>query len=329
MRLLDRIICQTPTARLTARDTHGALHPLPSACDHALELRQTTLRLVLSDDLVTAASTLAFAEGERLRSCLDLVRVPAERLWIEWNDRARVDLRETNRSNGLEDPHFERRRGGLLLRAAPDGLSAMIRTFWADSDAAAPRVAAVCTELDLTASHGAPPPLAAAFDGAAIRVADPEDEAIDALFDCLRFRFDTAWCSYYRANTPGPLRPAVLQANLSAVARDAPMVMGIFLLLNARDATRARCIERGKLNRARLRRGEPALLDHVEVDLQLQRLYAPDYLTTNTAGRNAPRLHHVRGHIVRRARTVFWRTPHLRGKAAFGRTGSRTVRLSL
>jgi hypothetical protein len=329
MRLLDRIICQTPTARLSMKDSHGASYALPSAFDHALELRQTTLRLVLSDDLVTAASTLAFAEGERLRSCLDLVRVPAERLWVEWNDRARVDLRATNRNNGLADPHLERRRGGLLLRAAPDGLRALIHTFWADSDAAAPRVAAVCTELDLTASHAAPPPLAAAFDGGAIRVADPDDEAIDELYDCLRFRFDTAWCHYYRATTPDSLRPTVLQANLAAVARDAPMVMGIFLLLNARDATRTRTIERGKLNRARLRRGEPALLDHIEVDLQLQRVHAPDHVSSNTTGRNAPRLHHVRGHIVRRARTVFWRTPHLRGNAAFGRTGSRTVRLSL
>ena len=46
------------------------------------------------------------------------------------------------------------------------------------------------------------------------------------------------------------------------------------------------------------------------------------------AGRRSPRLHHVRGHLVRRDSQVFWRLPHLRGNASRGVVRSRTVCLS-
>jgi hypothetical protein len=44
--------------------------------------------------------------------------------------------------------------------------------------------------------------------------------------------------------------------------------------------------------------------------------------------RHPPRLHHVRGHIVRREDRIFWRKPHLRGDASQGQVRSRTVCLS-
>ena len=46
------------------------------------------------------------------------------------------------------------------------------------------------------------------------------------------------------------------------------------------------------------------------------------------SGRHSPRLHHVRGHLVRREQRVFWRVPHLRGSASRGAVRSRTVCLS-
>jgi hypothetical protein len=45
-------------------------------------------------------------------------------------------------------------------------------------------------------------------------------------------------------------------------------------------------------------------------------------------GRQSPRLHHVRGHLVRRDHRVFWRIPHLRGSGFRGAVRSRTVCLS-
>jgi hypothetical protein len=39
-------------------------------------------------------------------------------------------------------------------------------------------------------------------------------------------------------------------------------------------------------------------------------------------------LHHVRGHLVRRDSTVFWRSPHLRGSGRLGQVRTRTIEIS-
>jgi hypothetical protein len=120
----------------------------------------------------------------------------------------------------------------------------------------------------------------------------------------------------------------VLVRNLEACAFDPPMLFAFLLMLSARNALPQRPIAIDKLNRARQRAGKLALLEHVDVS-------APLYSSSNSclAGlrdveRRGPRLHHVRGHIVRRGAAVFWRVPHLRGSARLGQIRTRTVELS-
>jgi hypothetical protein len=59
---------------------------LPTALRFTEVVRACPLRLVLADELVRCATQLAFAEGNRLSACLDLIRVPAQCLWVEWAD---------------------------------------------------------------------------------------------------------------------------------------------------------------------------------------------------------------------------------------------------
>jgi hypothetical protein len=42
-------------------------------------------------------------------------------------------------------------------------------------------------------------------------------------------------------------------------------------------------------------------------------------------GRRGRRLHHVRGHLMRRGNKIFWRIPHLRGTSRAGTIRTRTV----
>jgi hypothetical protein len=55
----------------------------------------------------------------------------------------------------------------------------------------------------------------------------------------------------------------------------------------------------------------------------------PEYIeqqrTDQHGTRRRPRLHRVRGHLVRRGSSLFWRVPHLRGSARAGSVKSRTV----
>lgn len=44
------------------------------------------------DDLTRACAELAFSDGDQLVGCLDLIRIPAPRLWIEWNDAVHQEV---------------------------------------------------------------------------------------------------------------------------------------------------------------------------------------------------------------------------------------------
>ena len=100
-------------------------------------------------------------------------------------------------------------------------------------------------------------------------------------------------------------------------------------LLWVDGATRPVPVQRDQLNRKRMERNRPPLLDHIEVHATL-----PAHSSGSNADeggvitRRPPRLHQVRGHLVRRDNSVFWRTPHLRGSERQGVVRSRTVCLS-
>jgi hypothetical protein len=85
-----------------------------------------------------------------------------------------------------------------------------------------------------------------------------------------------------------------------------------------------------RLNQARLKAGRAPLLEHTEVSAPL----LPEYRASGGRGgpehvRRGPRLHHVRGHLVRRGSQLFWRVPHLRGSAHAGVVRTRTVTWTL
>jgi hypothetical protein len=186
------------------------------------------------------------------------------------------------------------------------------------------------THLDLDRGWPASSLQVPVFAGGLIGINASDEPGVADLFECLRFRFDDGWSAYYRHH---PLnaeqRHDVMCASLAAVARDMPMILAFSLLLGARSALATHPVERSRLNRHRSAQDKPPLLDHVEVTCPLID-QAPTYSDTKPLGeiRRAPRLHHVRGHLVRRGYRVFWRTAHVRGRSSFGRVRSRTVTLS-
>jgi hypothetical protein len=81
MRLLD-LIAQSSPSQSGVPPTRS----LPGPHHFAQVIQACPLRLVVGDDLIRCSTALAYAEGDRLSGCLDLVRVPSERLWVEWAD---------------------------------------------------------------------------------------------------------------------------------------------------------------------------------------------------------------------------------------------------
>jgi hypothetical protein len=323
LRLLD-LVAQSTSAAPTLPEGWA----FPGAHHFADAVRTCPLRLVLADDLTQCTTQLAYAEGERLSGCLDLIHVPSQRLWLEWPEATRQStLREIpawagNSCSGV-------RRTGVLITADPAGRAGTLRTFWS-TQAENVYSAALLTEFDLDRAMRPALDVDAAFGGAAFGVVMPVEAALDELLSHVCFRLDPAWTNYYRAaDLTKDQQLLVLREVLGTMAFDMPMILALFLLFAAKDGLRRRPADLERLNHARLRSGKHALLEHIEVRAPVAVGYECPASPVATANRRrGPRLHHVRGHIARRGDKVFWRLPHLRGNARLGVVRSRTVQLS-
>ncbi len=328
VRLLDHIA--QSTTPLIVRQNSGAEWRLPGVSDFARPLTQCPLRYVLSDDLVRTCIALAYSDGDELSGCLDLLRLPAERVWIEWDEAARHAelMRCLPQCPRLDAPPAS--RAGVLICAQPQCRSGTLRTFWlTGSEPREPVLAAVETLFDL---NGAAPTAAPAelLTGGCVGVSDPASEQVDGLLRCARFRLDGAWQRYYDQVANGPqLRSQVIEHSLAAVAFDVPMLLALFLLMSLRDDLVRLPVNPERLNSKRLRLGRPPLLEHLQLSAPVFSSALARCAESSGTLRRAPRFHHVRGHIVRRRDTVYWRAPHWRGHMRLGSVRSRTVELHL
>jgi hypothetical protein len=332
MRLLDLIAqCREPLI-LVPRD-HTEPITVSGPRDFAQQIVECPLRFVIADDLTRASAELAFADGDRLADCLDLLRIPASSLWVEWNDAIHRQVICECGTVVQQDPDALGRRVGLLLQATPGGRSGTARTFWSVCNEAGEREAQISpveTYIDLDDRFSPTVDASRMLCGDYASVTDCRDAGVADLLQRVRFRFDPRWLKYYGvAARDADARADVVNKSLAAVAHDIPLLLAFFLLLNAKGATRPLPIQRGVLNRKRLARDRAPLLDHIEVYASLPGHEAAENPTEGGFGsRHSPRLHHVRGHLVRREDRVFWRMPHLRGNAFQGVVRSRTVCLS-
>jgi hypothetical protein len=331
MRLLDHLAhCRAPLFRLSRRDAPQRLE-LAGPSRFAAQVAACPLRYVLNDDLARASAELAFADGARLVECLDLLRIPASHMWIEWHDEVHKRVIRATQSACEFDAAATGRKVGVLLRASADGLSAVARTFWAD--AAGERHADVTlspleTHVNLRGEFAGSMDMKDVLSGGFLDATHGGNPATAALLDHVKFRFEESWAGYYREAAGDPaFKRRLMSESIASIAWDAPFLIAFLLLLNAKDATRLAPVSRAALNRKRLANGRAPLLDHIEVNACLDAISTSD-TPGDPGGRQSPRLHHVRGHLVRREQRIFWRVPHLRGSAVRGAVRSRTVCLS-
>ncbi|HEX3397620.1 MAG TPA: hypothetical protein VHS76_13030 [Steroidobacteraceae bacterium] len=332
MRLLD-LVAQSRDPFILLPQTHGAKPMIVSgAGDFAPKIKQCPLRFVIGDDLTRASAELAFADGDRLASCLDLLRIPAPLLWVEWSDAVHQQVLCESGVWQHADPYAVGRTVGALLQSTPQGRSATVRTFWsvetADGGFEA-QLSPLESLIDLDDRFEPTKDLDGMLRGECASVTHHGDMGVSDLLERVRFRFDEKWLRYYdAASLDAVARQSLARASLAAVAQDMPVLLAFFLLLNANGATRRRPVVRAIVNRKRRERHRPPLLDHIEVRAFLPEFAAATEDGITDASRRSPRLHHVRGHLVRREDRVFWRTSHLRGNALQGVVRSRTVCLS-
>ena len=328
MRLLDHIA--QSTAPFVVQQQGGEVWRLSGANDFARRVSLCPLRYVLCDDLVRTCTALACSEGDELSGCLDLLHLPAETVWVEWDEGARRTALARALPNCRDASTPEVLRAGALISARPAGRSGSLRTFWLTrGEPPEALLAPIETLLDLDggALISSPERL---LDGEVVGVRDPHNTQADDLLQCAGFRLDSLWCRYYRSEPMDAATQAhVIQRSLAAVAFDVPMLLALFLLMAIRAQLVQRPVQPLHLNAKRARLGKAPLLEHVEVSAPVF-AEAPRWCGEPAGGsRRAPRLHHVRGHIVRRRNAVYWRGPHWRGHVRLGSVRTRTVQLQL
>ena len=303
----------------------GRVSALNNTADCAGLIAGCPLRYVLSDDLTRLCADLAYSKGAGMVACADLLHVPAETLWMEWcNAPWSSALQQYGFPLIPAGPQWVGRRGAWI-RATPDGRRGLVRTFWSATSA---DVLASCVEayFDFDAVTGAEPEPLDGHSGLAGRVCDPKRAPDDILGRCFRFRYEQSWSEYYgSAGLSREVALALWRHALGTIAADIPMLVTFFLLLATRSGLPQRRQTVEQLNRRRLHGGKAPLLEHIEVTAPLLPEYRDSRAVVPAAGRRGPRLHHVRGHLVRRGSQIFWRVPHLRGSARSGVVRSRTV----
>lgn len=328
MRLLDHVAqC---TAPFVVRQQDGATWRLAGASDFAVPVARCPLRYVLADDLLSTCIELAYSEGDELAGCLDLLHIPAEQLWIEWNETARrEELRHAlPHCQPTGDPNVL--RAGTLITADPGGRSGRLRTFWMTrNNPYEPQLAAVETLIDL--DHGVTRTAAAALlDGATVALRDSRCDQVDDLLQHAGFRLDPTWQRYYHTFVDtAETREQVIHQSLAGVAFDVPILLALFLLLSIRTSLVQKPVDPMRLNAKRMRLGKRPLLEHIEVSCPLFGDASLRHKDNASGLRRGPRFHHVRGHLVRRRNIVYWRGPHWRGHVRLGSVRSRTVELRL
>ena len=211
MRLLDRVAhCRAPLLLALNRSPAVPIEVTgPSV--YASRVAECPLRFVLGDDVTRASAELAFADGARLAGCLDLLRMPAPQMWVEWNDEVHQRVIYETRSVADYDTAAPGRRVGVLLQASADGYSAQARTFWVDAAADEPSEVTLSpleTHIDLRGEFVEAADIPTILSGGLAAVEYRANAAINSLLDHVRFRFDDRWAAYFRAAAPTPKRNA-------------------------------------------------------------------------------------------------------------------------
>jgi hypothetical protein len=322
MRLLDLIAQSLPS-----QSGLPPTWPMPDPHHFAQSVHACPLRLVLADDLIRCSTALAYAEGDRLSGCLDLVRVPSERLWVEWAESPRLETLSDVMDVQIK-PTVTGGRGGVLINSDATGRAGTIRSFWSTPDDKA-YCAALITEFDLDLPIRRWKSVAEVFNGEAAGLSVSEEPAFDELLSHIRFRFDPAWSDRYRSsNLSSDQQSAILCTALGSTAFVIPTLFALFLLLAAKGGAQQRVANLDQLNRTRRYSGKTELLEHVEAFTSLGAQCVGNPTNIDANSRVGRRLHHVRGHLARRGYSIVWRSPHLRGNARLGVVQSRTVKLS-
>ena len=328
MHLLDKVAqAKEPIVVGNLDGTNAQFFPGTDAL--ATDVAQCPLRYVLHDDVTKLCTELAFEDDTLLGSSIELLRVPAPKLWIEFVESARHNVFSNLGLLNDKAASSSHQRVGLFITSDERGRNGYVEVCWENGDGLSPDVAPFVIEYNFDDEFFSKSGFVA-NDDACIGIDVGNIQSLNPLFRHIRFRLRTQWHRYYKEKAGSDIRYRELMLLLiNPLLEDVPFFAMFCLLLMSKNALRQQAGDRSRLNRSRERRGRSPLLDHIELTMNLAPFESVPGDATNAELRASPRIHFVRGHLVRRGNAIFWRTSHMRGKPEIGSIRSRTISLHI
>lgn len=314
---------------------------LDHLCGTAADLKEAKLRFVLSDEVIGAAMHLLLSKPMSMTACVRALRIFAPCLWIEWLEAPRLAIRKElgiTEPNGKDIPH----RVGFLVRTDAEGRRGTVELAWhhALGDDQVPQVCPMLMEFDFDRLDDESVVGSVAEGSDLLRRWAGHPGEIAAL-KMLDRTATEKWSALGRksaesfAATLTNLRPAdrfrsVENSIYDDLSGEFLNALAMILLLSTKNGTESRAEDRTKLNKARAKRGEPPLLDHVTAYLKLSKAERAAGIRHGDGGvTGGRRPHMVRGHTVVRGRQIFWRRAHMRCLDSDVAAATKTIKVSL
>lgn len=269
------------------------------------KVRECPVRYVMSDPVYDNSLYAAVEQADCLLAALQTLRAPHPSMWIEWMEPQRAD------------PSV-RARAGVLVETDDLGRSGTLSSIWMDAELGPVRAPAFFAfNFDRQLS-----------DGLEAHDADRTDEHLyrcyNDLFRHTAFIVEPVWLDRLRQSAGSEFRNCLDQF-FAANVHDVPFFCAFALLLTQPRVLETRPRDLAKLNKSRSKKGSPPLLDHIELHMHLDRPATYGVASGPGMGRLNARLHWVRGHLVHRGSSVFWRRSHIRGDATQGTVLTKTL----
>ena len=302
MHLMDRIVQMG--SDIVVRETDGTILKLPGTSQIAKEIEGISLRYTLNDSVVALLSSTLLGNAEFVSKSRAIIRLPAQRFWVEWPEP------EDGKPSG------KRRRIGVLVEGDDDLQSGRMQIAWSeDTDTT---LAQAGISFDLRTVEGK--------QGFWRNMRDTTNVCphILSLLRSCDVELAPAWQDYFMKRGPHAIGN-LMEDICRTVWREPLLIFAFALFLQSKGSPLlSRPADIARLNAARQKRGKSHMLDRLDVLVHagatLDSRHPP-------SGGGCRSLHFVRGHFVHRRNTVFWRSPHLRGDADRGIVTKRYLRL--
>jgi hypothetical protein len=277
-----------------------------------------TPRFLLEDDAIHTAVELTLGRPKIMLEAINYIRIPYPKMWIEWGESGRANLRDKFPENTQYEPNRPLPVHVGFLLESDNGRKGSATWAW-DSPPIIdgfnpPNVGIISAYFDLDRRFSLPSDRIKGLGGGNLaKLWKDNPTQLKALFGIWETseHHPNEWGAEYLTQSPIDLNVA-----FADVYGEYIMIWAIMLLLTAsRPIVDYTPVDLSKLNKARAKRQQTPRLDHTKVTMHVDQATIKSQVRAPLGyTRKSPRVHMVSRYLARRGDKHWICEPYLRGK---------------